>query len=271
MVAATLVAAPMDLPGRNWAWIALPGVAAVAAAGAALWLAFLLGGPVAAAALGLSLASPLLLWGVLRRRHTDQADRLGAVALLLLSVPWAFLEPVVSVVHVAGAIVVLAVAGRPTLPFPLRRRPAAAPDPVAVSLPERRYRIHRARILLVEDNPANRFYGSMVLRKLGHPFDVVASGEQAVAAVQERRYDVVLMDMRMPGMDGVETTAAIHLRVLPHLRPAIIALTADDRPETRQELLRQGMDGYLTKPLRPEALEEVLARMTGKPVVVAVR
>ena len=270
MVAATLVSAPMDHRMRRaGAWTAVAtGIALLAAA---LWLASVRGGAVAAGALGLSLASPLLLWAVSRHRDGGQADRLGAVALLLLSLPWAVLEPVVSTVHVVGAVVVL-VFGRPrTRRHPAARAaaapPAAAPAP-AFSI-ERRLRVRRPRILLVEDNPANRFYGSIVLRRLGHPFDVVSSGDQAVAAVQARRYDVVLMDVRMPGMDGVAATEAIRQRVPPHLRPAIVALTADDRPEARRDLLEHGMDGYLTKPLRQEALVEVLERMTGQPMVMA--
>lgn len=274
MVAAVLVPAPMDRRMRRagtWAASAT-GLALLVTA---LWLASAQGGAVAAGALGLSLASPALLWAVFRHRDGGQADRLGAVALLLLSLPWAFLEPVVSAVHVVGAVVVL-VLGRPRT----RRRTATRAVPTAspASVPttpappfsiERRLRVRRPRILLVEDNPANRFYGSLVLRRLGHPFDVVSSGEQAVAAVQARRYDVVLMDVRMPGMDGLAATDAIRARVPPHLRPAVVALTADDRPEARRDLMQRGMDGYLSKPLRQEALVEVLERMTGQPMVVA--
>lgn len=266
---------PIPMVEWNRAGVRVASVVGVATLGALLGAAFRLGGVLAGMAVALSLAAPFLLWCGCRGNSHDNVVRCGALVLLSLSVPWAFLEPVIGVVHVVGAGAVLLV--RPGSSMVARARDEAPPaervrpHPLLADMDQG---VHlRAgppmQILLVEDNAANRFYGSVVLRRLGHSFDVVSSGAQALAAVQARRYDAVLMDVRMPGMDGVETAAAIRARLAPHLRPAIVALTADDRPQTRRELLEHGMDGYLTKPLRPEQLQQTLAQMTGTVRVVA--
>jgi CheY-like chemotaxis protein len=111
----------------------------------------------------------------------------------------------------------------------------------------------RLRILLAEDNPVNQEVATAMLRKRGHDVDVVADGVAAVEAVRRNAYDVVLMDIQMPTMDGFAATAAI--RALPERADLpIIALTAHALSGERERCLARGMTGYLTKPFRSHDL-----------------
>ena len=114
------------------------------------------------------------------------------------------------------------------------------------------------RILLVEDNEMNRRLALRVLERLGHQADVAENGAKAVAAVLRRRYDVVLMDVQMPVMDGIEATRTIHRRVPNGRRPVIIGLSANALPGDREQCLRAGMDEYMPKPMDQERLATLL-------------
>lgn len=118
-------------------------------------------------------------------------------------------------------------------------------------------------ILLAEDNPANRRVAQYLLSKHGHTVEVVENGEVAVELVKQRSFDVVLMDVQMPGMDGFEATAAI--RALPDRGKAtvpIIAMTAHAMKSDEERCLAAGMDGYLSKPISAEELLAMLADVT---------
>jgi PAS domain S-box-containing protein len=126
----------------------------------------------------------------------------------------------------------------------------------------------RARILLAEDNPVNQKVAVKTLEKLGHRPDVVASGREALTALQESAYDIVLMDVQMPEMDGMEATRRIRDPESgvadPHI--PIVALTAHAMEGDRQRCLDAGMDDYLAKPIKPAELAEVLKRwLVGRP------
>lgn len=113
----------------------------------------------------------------------------------------------------------------------------------------------RLRILLAEDNPVNQEVAASMLRKRGHDVDVVADGRAAVAAVSDQRYDLVLMDIQMPELDGFEATHAI--RALPDGAGAslpIVALTAHALSGERERCLSHGMSGYLAKPFKAHEL-----------------
>lgn len=105
------------------------------------------------------------------------------------------------------------------------------------------------RILLVEDNPANQKLATYILKERGHTVEVAGNGQQALRMTQDNRYDVILMDVQMPGMDGLETTAAIRARESGQNRMPIIAMTARAMQGDRERCLKQGMDGYLCKPI----------------------
>ena len=117
------------------------------------------------------------------------------------------------------------------------------------------------RILLAEDNPVNALLARELLRRRGHNVDQVATGEEAVAACQRARFDVVIMDLHMPGLDGIEATRRIRAAeaVSGGRRLPIFALTADAVETGRKACLAAGMDGFLTKPVDPAELDAVLA------------
>lgn len=120
---------------------------------------------------------------------------------------------------------------------------------------------HALRILLAEDNIVNQKVAARILNKLGYTVDVAANGLEAVNALQRQPYDVILMDMHMPVMDGLEATRTIRT-TLPHYRqPTIIAMTAAAMHEDRQACLLAGMNDFIAKPIQLEHLTTALARV----------
>ncbi|KAA0582025.1 response regulator [Azospirillum sp. B21] len=115
-------------------------------------------------------------------------------------------------------------------------------------------------ILLAEDNRTNQLFATTLLRKLGYTVEVAEDGEQAVAAACRGGIDLVLMDVQMPGMDGLEAAQAIRARGGRLAGLPIIALTADAMPGTRELCLRAGMSDYLTKPISRAGLLAALDR-----------
>ncbi|RMH59024.1 MAG: response regulator [Bacteroidetes bacterium] len=117
-------------------------------------------------------------------------------------------------------------------------------------------------ILLVEDNLINRKVALLMLNKLGYDADVAVNGREAVEAVQRRRYDLLLMDLQMPEMNGLEATEEIRRILPPERQPRIVAFTANALSVDRQRCLDAGMDDYLSKPVRQYQLVAVLAAST---------
>ena len=116
------------------------------------------------------------------------------------------------------------------------------------------------RILVAEDNPTNRLVVGTRLGRAMHRVDLVENGLRAVEAVRARDYDLVLMDMQMPELDGCDATRAIRALPGPRSRTPIVALTADALPEFRERHMSCGLDDYLTKPVDWRALDRVLQR-----------
>lgn len=119
------------------------------------------------------------------------------------------------------------------------------------------------RILAVDDNAANLKLIVTLLESMGLLVDGVASGEEALNAVQQAQYDLVFMDIQMPGMDGIQATRRIRQLEPAHVRVPIVALTAHALPEERQKMLDSGMDDYLTKPVDEDQLQRTLFKWTG--------
>ena len=118
---------------------------------------------------------------------------------------------------------------------------------------------HPLRILLAEDNVVNQKVALKILDRMGYRADVASNGSEAVAAVERQTYDVVLMDVQMPQMDGVEATTKIREQRGEN-RPRIIALTANALEGDKEKYLGVGMDDYLSKPIKIEELARALAR-----------
>jgi two-component system sensor histidine kinase/response regulator len=106
------------------------------------------------------------------------------------------------------------------------------------------------RILLVEDNLINQKVAVQILQKNGHRVVVAGDGQQALDALDGGAFDLVLMDLQMPVMDGFEATAAIRMRDRPDSRMPVIAVTANALQGDRQRCLDAGFDDYVSKPIR---------------------
>ncbi|MCU0493872.1 MAG: response regulator [Chloroflexaceae bacterium] len=126
------------------------------------------------------------------------------------------------------------------------------------------------RVLVAEDNPVNQRVMQAMLGRLGYHAEIVPNGREALAAVEQHVYDVVLMDVQMPEMDGVTATRLIRARGSAIAQPCIIALTANVMQGDRESYLAAGMNDYLSKPLRLELLREALERVQPLESVVAV-
>ena len=123
-------------------------------------------------------------------------------------------------------------------------------------------------ILVAEDNVVNRRVVQLMLEKLGYQADMVGSGLDAVNRSNSNPYDVILMDVRMPGMDGMEASRRIRAELPRHAQPCIIALTANAMQEDHEACLRAGMDDFLAKPVQLRelgaALERAAARVSAR-------
>jgi CheY-like chemotaxis protein len=133
------------------------------------------------------------------------------------------------------------------------------PAPVApgadVALGDR----HPLRILVAEDNAVNRKLALRLLQQLGYAADVAGNGQEAITALEKASYDLILMDIQMPELDGLEATRRIRKRWPGDAGPRIVAMTAVAMPGDRELCLAVGMDDYLSKPIRVDELSAALA------------
>jgi CheY-like chemotaxis protein/nitrogen-specific signal transduction histidine kinase len=118
---------------------------------------------------------------------------------------------------------------------------------------------HSLRILLAEDNLVNQKVAIHMLKKIGYQADVVMNGLEAIETLQKSIYDVVLMDLQMPKMDGIEATRHIISSFPPERRPQIVAMTANAMEGDREICLAAGMNDYITKPINIEQLAKALS------------
>ena len=140
------------------------------------------------------------------------------------------------------------------------REAPARRDKNASPAPKQNASAAALHILLAEDNVVNQKVAVRMLERLGYRADVVADGQEAVEALYRQRYDVVLMDVQMPQMDGLEATQCLRAELPAARQPYIIALTANAMKGDRERCLDAGMDDYLSKPVKLDALREVLTR-----------
>lgn len=121
------------------------------------------------------------------------------------------------------------------------------------------------RVLLVEDNPINQKVATQLLRRLGCTVDVADHGAQAIERFQSHHYDLILMDVQMPVMDGFEATSQIRHMEAGGRRTTIVAMTANAMAGDRDRCLEAGMDDYLPKPVKPSELSSLLKHwLTGR-------
>ena len=131
-----------------------------------------------------------------------------------------------------------------TVRCPLGQAPVATPPVQALAAPEQ-----PARILVADDHPTLRMLIATMLRRAGHSVDLVSDGLEAVQAASRHDYDLLLLDMQMPEMDGMTATRTIRALPKPFCEVPIFAISADAMPQNRQPYLDAGLDGFLTKPI----------------------
>jgi CheY-like chemotaxis protein len=159
----------------------------------------------------------------------------------------AFLHAITTLYQTSGSILIAA--------------PKTADRPIGEEIP--------LEVLLAEDNPVNQKVALRFLERLGYRADAVANGLEAVTAIENRRYDIVLMDLQMPEMDGFEATRQIRSRLSPERQPKIVALTANAMQGDRELCVAAGMDDYISKPVKMHEIAAAIRRHFSKPDEVA--
>ena len=124
--------------------------------------------------------------------------------------------------------------------------------------------VSKLRVLLVEDNKVDQLVGLKLLRKLGVSADLAEDGAQAIAAALRNTYDLVLMDIQMPDVDGIAATREIRARFTGDRQPFICGLSAHATTDFQELCQRAGMDEYLTKPLNFEKLQRLLVERSAQ-------
>jgi len=189
----------------------------------------------------LSAATIMMLTSAGHRGDAARCQDLGVSAYLLKPIRQSELREAVA--RVLGA----------------REQDGAIPLVTRFSLQDAREPDAYLRVLLVEDNLVNQRLAVRLLEKRGHRVAVAGTGVEALRALEKEYFDLVLMDVQMPEMDGLEATAAIREKEKgTGLHQAVVALTAHAMKGDREKCLAVGMDGYLTKPIRPQELDQLL-------------
>jgi signal transduction histidine kinase/ActR/RegA family two-component response regulator len=150
-----------------------------------------------------------------------------------------------------------------TLLAPLADHPAALPNRPASATSANRLDASLAQrlpasVLLAEDNPTNRLLSQMVLERMGYAVDAVESGADVLTAISRKAYDIVFMDVHMPGMSGLDVTREIRQQLKSPDKPWIVAVTADALLSDRDRCLDAGMNDYIEKPARLSAMQDAI-------------
>jgi CheY-like chemotaxis protein len=154
-----------------------------------------------------------------------------------------------------------------TLTKPVRRedligavtRAVSGEKEATIKLPDEiLHAVRPISILLAEDNPTNQMVAKGLMRNLGYEIDVVDNGQKVLDVVDQKFYDLILMDVQMPVLDGLQTTQKLRMKVIAPKQPIIIAMTANASEEDKQVCLFSGMNDYLSKPVtRGEIIEKI--------------
>jgi GAF domain-containing protein/CheY-like chemotaxis protein len=190
-------------------------------------------------------ALPLVLFSSLGRREAGDAEHLFAAYLAKPLRQSQLFDTLVGLLAHAAA-------------------PRAAATPSRAAIDAGMAGRHPLRILLAEDNVVNQKLALRLLSQMGYRADVASNGIEAVESIERQPYDVVLMDVQMPEMDGLEASRRITARCGPDERPRIVAMTANAMQGDREECLAAGMDDYVTKPIRVDALVEALTQSAAR-------
>ncbi|MGA7188268.1 MAG: response regulator [Candidatus Acidiferrales bacterium] len=194
---------------------------------------------------GLSAATIMMLTSAGHRGDAQRCKELGVSAYLLKPIRQSELREAIA--RVLGA----------------REQQGAIPLLTRYSLRDARDPAEVLRILLAEDNVVNQRLTTRLLEKRGHRVSVAANGREALDALARESYDLVLMDVQMPEMDGMEATAKIReMEKITGRHQPVVALTAHAMKADHDLCLAAGMDGYLTKPIRQQELDELLEKYT---------
>jgi CheY-like chemotaxis protein len=184
-------------------------------------------------------ALPLVLFSSLGRREAGDTEGLFD----------AYLAKPIRQSHLFDTLVSLFAREPAALIAPARAKPQIDPE-MALR--------HPLRILLAEDNVVNQKLALRLLQQMGYRADLASNGLEAVESVQRQTYDVVLMDVQMPELDGLDATRRICALMPAPGRPRIVAMTANAMQGDREMCIEAGMDDYLTKPIRVDRLVEAL-------------
>jgi two-component system sensor histidine kinase/response regulator len=172
----------------------------------------------------------------------------------------AYLLKPIRQIELREAIMRVLGARKPKVPVPLITRFSLESAPILA---------RGMRILLAEDNAVNRLLATRILEKKGHSVAATANGIEALAALEKSEFDLVLMDVQMPEMDGFDATAAIRSKEKSTGRhQPIVAMTAHAMKGDEERCLAAGMDGYLSKPIRQDELDAVLDRFSRHPAKI---
>ena len=189
----------------------------------------------------LSTATIMMLTSAGHRGDAARCEELGVAAYLLKPIRQSELREAIA--RVLGA----------------RKHEGAIPLITRFSLQDAREPDSSLSVLLAEDNLVNQRLAVRLLEKRGHRVVVAATGLEALKALEKETFDLVLMDVQMPEMDGLEATAAIREKEKgTGLRQPVVALTAHAMKGDREKCMAGGMDGYLTKPIRPAGTGRVV-------------
>lgn len=197
-------------------------------------------------------------------RHRDQNDDRLFAAVLAKPTRRAPLFEAITRILTPGPIRAIPRPAGPSQPSQPREAGRTSRPRVPLA-PTRREGDRKLRILLAEDNEVSQKLGKLMLSKIGHQVDIADNGLDALEAVRHNVYDVVLMDLHMPVMDGLESTRRIRADLAPDRQPHIIALTASTSVADQTACTQAGMDGYLPKPVCPDELATVLAALPVRP------